>query len=89
MTRRLVVIELARIEAAHLSGLVGQFSELLSTPPVESAADPAVRRLVPDAYADADDAREFRDVTEAVFSNCKSIRSHRCSGETENTILIF
>lgn len=53
------------MEAAHLAGLVTQFAELL-----EGAAggggDPAIERLVPDAYSgDADAAREFREMTEA------------------------
>lgn len=60
---RIVVLELTRIEAAHLSGLVGQFAQLLD----ESASidDPAIGRLVPDAYVDdADASREFRELTE-------------------------
>lgn len=63
MSGRIVVLEMARIEAAHLAGLVGQFAELLDVS--DDRADPAVQRLVPDAYADAEAAREFRDVTES------------------------
>ena len=61
---RMVVLELTRMEAAHLAGLVTQFTELLEG--AESGAgDPAIARLVPDAYADdAAAARDFRDVTE-------------------------
>ncbi len=63
MAERIVVLELTRIEAGHLSGLVGQFAELLGE---ETAGrDPAIARLVPDAYPDdAIAAREFREVTE-------------------------
>ena len=64
MTPQTIVLELARVEAAHLAGLVGQFDELLE----ESSGavdDPAVLRLVPDAYEDAEAAREFREVTES------------------------
>lgn len=64
MSGRIVVLELSRMEAAHLAGLVSQFAELLEESQ-DAGADPAVRRLVPDAYADADAAREFREVTEA------------------------
>lgn len=59
-----VVLEVARIEAAHLASLVTQFAELLdeSDDPTD---DPAVRRLVPDAYDDPTDAQEFRDLVAA------------------------
>lgn len=63
MTPETIVLELARIEAGHLAGLVAQFDELLEESD-DSGDDPAVLRLVPDAYADADAAREFREVTE-------------------------
>ena len=62
MTERTIVLELARIEGAHLTMLVRQFDELLAEDDV--AGDPALSRLVPDAYADADAAREFRSLTE-------------------------
>jgi hypothetical protein len=62
---RPIVFDLARIEAAHLAGLVGQFAELLEESP-DPAVDPAVQRLVPDAYqGDAAAAREFRSLTQA------------------------
>ncbi|MFB7891301.1 DUF2017 family protein [Microbacterium sp. NPDC056044] len=65
MSDRIVVLEVARLEAAHLAGLVGQFAELLR----ESAPDdrdPAIARLVPSAYADDEEAaREFRALTQA------------------------
>lgn len=58
----IVVIELSRLEAAHLGGLVRQFIELLDQ---GSTDDPAVGRLVPDAYSeDEEAAREFRRMTE-------------------------
>jgi Domain of unknown function (DUF2017) len=64
MTGRVVHLELARLEAAHLVGLVQQFAELVgdSAPTV---ADPAIARLVPPAYDDRDAAQEFRDLTQA------------------------
>jgi len=62
--RRLVVLELTRMEAAHLAGLVNQFAELLDASG-PSSTDPAIARLVPDAYADdTEAAQEFRDLTE-------------------------
>ena len=64
MTDKVIVLELTRIEAAHLSGLVTQFAELIDESDV-SMSDPAVGRLVPDGYQDdATAAQEFRDLTE-------------------------
>lgn len=61
---RTVVLELTRMEAAHLAGLVTQFAELLEDAE-STAGDPAIARLVPDAYADdAEASTEFRDMTE-------------------------
>lgn len=63
MTDRILVLELARLEAAHLSSLVGQFADLLNESAPEDD-DPAIARLVPSAYSDDDDAaREFRALT--------------------------
>ena len=64
MTGRVVVVELARLEAAHLAGLIGQFAELLRDSLTENA-DPAIARLVPAAYDDETAAREFRRLTES------------------------
>ncbi len=62
MTPRAVVLELARIEAANLAGIVAQFAQLLAES--TDSTDPAVERLTPAAYADdADAAREFRAMT--------------------------
>jgi hypothetical protein len=66
MTDRIVVLEISAIEAVHLSGMVRQFLELLDETSVEGAAppDPAVARLLPDAYSDdADASAEFRRLT--------------------------
>ncbi len=64
MSDRIVVVEITRLEAAHLSGLIAQFAELVDG--AETAGgDPAIVRLVPDAYEEAAAAREFRDLTEA------------------------
>lgn len=65
---RVVIMEITRIEAAHLVGLVQQFIELLegtdrSGAPVD---DPAIARLVPSAYSDdAEAASEFRALTQS------------------------
>ncbi|WP_243074994.1 DUF2017 family protein [Microbacterium sp. SS28] len=65
MTRRLVVLEITRMEATHLAGLVMQFSDLLTETGDRSPSDPAVARLVPDAYPDdAEAAQEFRSLTQ-------------------------
>lgn len=64
MSPQTVIVELARIEAAHLAGLVSQFAELLAETE-DSAGDPAIARLVPDAYPDdVESAREFRELTQ-------------------------
>lgn len=61
-----VVLELSVIEAAHLSDLVAQFQTLLDGPiDDERMDDPALARLVPDAYRDdVDAASEFRRLTQ-------------------------
>ncbi|GAB2836092.1 DUF2017 family protein [Microbacterium insulae] len=64
MTPRTVVLEITRLEAAHLAGLLGQFAELVDGAST-SDGDPAIGRLAPDAYDDAAEAREFRELTEA------------------------
>jgi len=67
MSAAQVVMELSVVEGAHLTDLVSQFLELLdegaSNDP-GSSGDPAIARLVPDAYPDDPDAaREFRALT--------------------------
>jgi hypothetical protein len=62
VSERIVVLEISGLEALHLAGLVGQFRDLLAD--TRSAADPAVTRLLPDAYPDDEAAsREFRRLT--------------------------
>ena len=60
MTDRTVLVELATIEAANMAGLVTQFTDLLNESGAGFAADPAVARLTPAAYADDEAAAEFR-----------------------------
>lgn len=62
MTERTVLLELARIEALHLSGLVTQFTDLLDESG-DGIGDPAIERLTPVAYADEAAAAEFRELT--------------------------
>ena len=65
MSDRTVVMEITRLEAAHLAGLVGQFADLLRDSGPD-AGDPAIARLVPPAYSDDDEAaREFRALTQS------------------------
>lgn len=58
---------MSRVEGAHLADLITQFAELLADSPGLGGAvpsDPAVARLVPDAYrGDAEAASEFRTLT--------------------------
>ncbi|WJL95738.1 DUF2017 family protein [Microbacterium sp. ET2] len=57
-----LLLQITRLEATHLGDLIDQFAELLTD---DASDDPAVLRLVPDAYTDDPEAaREFRDVTE-------------------------
>lgn len=59
-----IVLELSMVEAAHLTDLVEQFTALVDD--AAGTQDPAVARLVPDAYVDDDSAaREFRELTES------------------------
>lgn len=59
-----IVLELSIVEAAHLTDLVEQFATLVDD--TAATQDPAVARLVPDAYVDDDDAaQEFRELTES------------------------
>jgi len=61
---RVLMVEITRLEAAHLAGLITQFADLLDDT-ASAGDDPAIARLVPDAYIDdADSAREFRALTE-------------------------
>lgn len=61
-----LVMEMTRIEAAHLMGLVGQFLEVLDASAPGDSTDPAVARLTPDAYPeDADASAEFRTMTQS------------------------
>ncbi|WP_029145384.1 DUF2017 family protein [Microbacterium luticocti] len=66
---RTVVLEITALEAAHLADLVRQFRDLLHSSEAMDATtprDPAVARLVPDAYSDDPEAsRQFRDLTAA------------------------
>lgn len=62
MSERIVVWEITALEAAHLSELLDQFDHLLAA---ASTDDPAIARLVPDAYRDDPEAaHEFRSLTE-------------------------
>lgn len=65
MSDRIVVLEITRLEAAHLARLVGQFADLLRESAPEEG-DPAIARLVPSAYSDDEEAeREFRSLTQS------------------------
>ncbi|MFF7683313.1 DUF2017 family protein [Microbacterium sp. NPDC007973] len=62
MSERIVVLEISGLEALHLAGIVGQFRDLLAGSRTDD--DPAVARLMPDAYPDDEAAsREFRRLT--------------------------
>ncbi|TDN92733.1 DUF2017 family protein [Microbacterium sp. BK668] len=62
---RVVVLELSRLEATHLAGLVTQFAELLDETGDGLPDDPAVLRIVPDGYSgDPAAAQEFRELTQ-------------------------
>ncbi|MFG6445463.1 DUF2017 family protein [Microbacterium sp. P06] len=66
MSGRVVVLEISVLEAVHLSGMVEQFLELLDSSDIDGAtpSDPAIARLVPDAYTgDVDASTEFRRLT--------------------------
>ena len=61
-----LTMDMSRIEAAHLMGLVGQFLEVLDASAPGDSTDPAVRRLTPDAYPeDGEASAEFRSMTQS------------------------
>lgn len=61
-----LTVDMSRIEAAHLMGLVGQFLDVLDASPPGDSTDPAVHRLTPDAYPeDGDASADFRSMTQA------------------------
>lgn len=61
---RTLVMEVTTIEAAHLHALVAQFVDLLTATDAAAPADPALARLVPDAYpGDREASAEFRRLT--------------------------
>ncbi|MBN9176268.1 MAG: DUF2017 family protein [Microbacterium sp.] len=62
-----LVMELSVLEGAHLADLVAQFLEVLADAGDGAVQDdPAIARLVPDAYReDPDAAAEFRRYTES------------------------
>jgi hypothetical protein len=55
----------------------------LSDVPVAVADDPAVRRLLPDAYDDAEQAGEFRRLTDAELRRGKVDALERLAGDVE------
>lgn len=70
MTANALILTVSRLEAQQLADLVAQFSELLEPHAVadaeasESAQDPALARLAPNAYPDDDEAAaEFHAAT--------------------------
>jgi len=59
---KIVVLEISGLEALHLAGIVGQFRDVVTD--TRRGDDPAVARLLPDAYPDDVEAtREFRRLT--------------------------
>ena len=62
MSDKIVVLEISGLEALHLAGIVGQFRDVVTD--TRRGDDPAVARLLPDAYPDDVEAtREFRRLT--------------------------
>ncbi|MFJ6652516.1 DUF2017 family protein [Microbacterium sp. NPDC091313] len=61
---RTLIMEVTTIEAAHLHALVAQFVDLLDATDAAAPDDPALARLVPDAYpGDREASAEFRRLT--------------------------
>ncbi|CAN7318180.1 DUF2017 domain-containing protein [Microbacterium foliorum] len=62
MSEPMVRIRMARVEGAQLAQLVDDFRDLVGA--TRDAEDPAIGRLVPDAYPeDEESSRAFRDAT--------------------------
>jgi len=65
MSGRMLILTITGIEATHLADLVAQFAELLGESPTDDP-DPAIGRLVPDAYpGDAEASGDFRRATQS------------------------
>lgn len=62
MSEKIVVLEISGLEALHLAGIVGQFRDVIAESRRDD--DPAIARLLPDAYPeDAEASEEFRRLT--------------------------
>jgi len=65
MSERMLILTITSMEALHLADLVRQFAELLEESR-DDAGDPAIARLVPDAYpGDAEASEDFRRATQS------------------------
>ncbi|HEX5858436.1 MAG TPA: DUF2017 family protein [Microbacterium sp.] len=65
MSERMLILTITRMEALHLADLVTQFAELVEESR-DDAGDPAIARLVPDAYpGDAEASEDFRRATQS------------------------
>ncbi|MFT4229919.1 MAG: DUF2017 family protein [Microbacterium sp.] len=77
MSADLVILTITRVEARHLADLMTQFADLLQDTE-DASNDPAVARLVPDAYpGDAQAGREFRHATEHELLDRRRDDAHR------------
>ncbi len=77
MSADVVILTITCIEARHLADLVQQFADLLQETQ-DAADDPAVARLVPDAYPDdVHAAHEFRHATEHDLLDRRRDDAHR------------
>jgi len=63
MSERMLILTITGIEAKHLADLVAQFAELVAGSRADDL-DPAIERLVPDAYpGDEEASDDFRRAT--------------------------
>jgi hypothetical protein len=63
MSSRMLILTVTGMEARHLADLVAQFAELVGES-LPDDADPAIGRLVPDAYpGDVEASEDFRRAT--------------------------
>ncbi|MGC5171137.1 DUF2017 family protein [Microbacterium sp. DT81.1] len=81
----MLILTITGIEAKHLADLVAQFAELVDESPTEDL-DPAIARLVPDAYpGDAEASEDFRRATRSDLLGRRAEDAARVLGDLGGT----
>lgn len=85
MSGRMLILTITGIEAKHLADLVAQFAELIDESRTENL-DPAIERLVPDAYpGDTEASEDFRQATRSDLLGRRAEDAARVLGDLGGT----